>query len=79
MPLLLRHLMPLIVIASLFVFSISVVLAILAFFARLFRRPEATTRPMGPIVEGTARTVEDGSAASRPGASEANIGGIPRN
>jgi hypothetical protein len=62
MPLLLRHLMPLIVIAGLFVFSLLFVLTLLTLFGRLFRRPDPVPH-RGPTLEGTAKVVEDASPA----------------
>lgn len=63
MPLLLRHLMPLIVIASLFAISMIFVFATLAVFGRMFRRPERELA-RGPLIEGVASEVRD--APDRP-------------
>lgn len=70
MPLLLRHLMPLIVIGVFFIFSVVCTLLLLTVIGRMFgRQPKALRR--GPVIEGQATEVRE--PAILPG-SDADIG-----
>ena len=63
MPLLLRHLMPLIVIGAFFLFSLICTLAVISLLGRAFgARPREIAR--GPLIEGEAKEV--GEAATPP-------------
>ncbi|WP_374448594.1 hypothetical protein [Stella sp.] len=65
MPLLLRHLMPLIVIGAFFLFSLLCTLAVIAALGRMFgRRPTEIGR--GPVIEGEATQVPAEPAARDP-------------
>lgn len=74
MPLLLRHLMPLIVIGAFLLFSVICTLAMISLLGRSFsQRPREIAR--GPLIEGEARdadkALEAGEAApasDKPGA-----------
>ncbi|BBK36281.1 hypothetical protein STAQ_13590 [Allostella sp. ATCC 35155] len=71
MPLLLRHLMPLIVIGAFLVFSVICTLVMISLLGRSFsQRPREVAR--GPLIEGEARETdtagESVSASETPGA-----------
>ncbi len=65
MPLMLRHLMPLIVIGAFFLFSLLCTLALITLLGRMFGRPAARL-PRGPVIEGEARTIEAEPAVLPP-------------
>ena len=68
MPLLLRHLMPLIVIGAFFIFALIFTLTVISLLGRAFsQRPREIAR--GPLIEGEAREVGEAAPASdKPGA-----------
>lgn len=65
MPLLLRHLMPLIIIGAMLMISLAFTFGMIAFLSRFFRRPER--EPLrGPVIDGTATEIRDEPAAMSP-------------
>lgn len=65
MPLLLRHLMPLIVIGSFFLFSLLCTLTLVTLLGRMFgRQPPRVGR--GPVIEGEATEVPADTNARDP-------------
>ena len=65
MPLLLRHLMPLIVIGDFFLFSLLCTLTVITLIGRMFgRQPPRVAR--GPVIEGEATQVPAEPATRDP-------------